>query len=409
VTLALLGALTRRGLKVASAKIGPDYIDPRFHEAATGRDCVNLDCWAMPEALLKGLAAEIADDAALTLIEGVMGLFDGSEGGSGSTADVAEMLGLPVILVVDCSHQAQSVAALVHGFRTHRPHLAVPAVILNRVASERHADMLRKALSSSDVTVLGALPRDMGLTLPSRHLGLVQASEHGDLAAFLDRAAALIATHIDIAALLALAKPVASGAAPQRLPPLGQHMAIARDEAFAFLYPHLLEGWRRQGAEISFFSPLANEAPSAVADAIFLPGGYPELHAERLSQASDFLRGLTTAAQQGRLIYGECGGYMVLGTELIDADGKAHAMSGLLPVTTTFAKRKLHLGYRHFQHDGALPWPRELRGHEFHYSTIERQGEARALFHATDAGDRTLGSMGLRCRKVMGSYAHVIA
>jgi len=210
-------------------------------------------------------------------------------------------------------------------------------------------------------------------------------------------------------ALLALAKPLAASSPPQRLPPLGQHIAIARDAAFAFLYPHLLKGWRQLGAEISFFSPLANEAPAGKADAIFLPGGYPELHAERLSQADDFMLGLKAAAQGGRLIYGECGGYMVLGTELIDAEGKTHVMSGLLPITTTFAKRKLHLGYRHFRHDGALPWPRELKGHEFHYSTVERQGEATALFHATDAIDRDLGTMGLQHKRVMGSYAHVIA
>jgi cobyrinic acid a,c-diamide synthase len=409
VTLALLGALKRRGIRVTSAKIGPDYIDPRFHEAATGHDCVNLDGWAMPAGMLKGLIAETAGDAALTLIEGVMGLFDGSEGGSGSTADIAEMLGLPVILVVDCSRQAQSVAALVHGFRTHRPQLAVPAVILNRVASERHADMLRKALAASDATVLGAIPRDAGLSLPSRHLGLVQAGEHRDLVAFLDRASALVAANIDMDTLLALAKPIAPAPLSQRLPPLGQHMAIARDEAFTFLYPHLLKGWRQQGAEISFFSPLANEAPAGQADAIFLPGGYPELHAGRLSRADNFFLGLKAAAKDGRLIYGECGGYMVLGSQLIDAEGKTHVMSGLLPVTTTFAKRKLHLGYRYFRHDGPLPWPRELKGHEFHYSTVERQGAATALFHAMDAIARDLGTMGLQNKRVMGSYAHVIA
>jgi cobyrinic acid a,c-diamide synthase len=409
VTLALLGALRKRGIEVASAKVGPDYIDPQFHQAATGRDCFNLDGWAMAREAVKSLAAELGADAALTVIEGVMGLFDGPEDGSGSTADIAVELGLPVILVADCSHQAQSIAALVHGFRTHRPDLAMPAVILNRVASPRHADMLRKALAQSNVDVLGIVPRDTSLALPSRHLGLVQASEHESLTNFLERAAASVVAHIDIEALLALAKPIMAAPAGPLLPPLGQRMAIARDEAFAFLYPHLTSGWRRQGAELTFFSPLADEAPEIDADAIYLPGGYPELHAERLSTASVFLNGLRAAAERDRLIYGECGGYMVLGQALIAAEGGAHKMAGLLPVTTSFARRKLHLGYRRLEHEGVLPWPKVLKGHEFHYSMIESQNEGTPLFQASDASARDLGGMGLSCNRVMGSYAHVIA
>lgn len=409
VTLALLRALARQGVAVASAKVGPDYIDPRFHEAATGRPCFNLDAWAMSPPLLSSLAAEISDGAAVTLIEGVMGLFDGPEQGRGSTADVAEDLGLPVILVVDCSHQAQSVAALVAGFKAHRPALSMPAVILNRIASPRHEAILRQALAPSGVTVLGAVPRDPALGLPSRHLGLVQAGEHADLAAFLDRAASAVASRIDLEKLRSLARPISVAKTQQALPPLGQHMAIARDEAFAFAYPHLLAGWRGHGASLSFFSPLADEAPAADADAIFLPGGYPELHAGRLSEAKTFLAGLVRAAGDDRLMYGECGGYMVLGRALIDADGKTHQMAGLLPLTTSFAKRKLHLGYRDFRHDGALPWPRALKGHEFHYSVIEEQDADGPLFDAKDAAGRDLGKMGLRRNRVMGSYAHVIA
>ena len=253
------------------------------------------------------------------------------------------------------------------------------------------------------------MPRDPDLTLPSRHLGLVQASEHGDLAGFLDRAVSSVGAHVDTAALLALAKPVAAAPARPLLPPIGQRIAIARDEAFAFLYPHFLSGWRRQGAEITFFSPLADEPPAADVDAVYLPGGYPELHAERLSTAHIFLAGLRQAAELGQLIYGECGGYMVLGQALIAADGRGYGMADLLPVTTSFATRKLHLGYRRLEHDGALPLPRVLKGHEFHYSTIEGQGEGTPLFHASDACSRDLGRMGLRHNKVMGSYAHVIA
>jgi cobyrinic acid a,c-diamide synthase len=409
VTLALLRALAKKGIAVASAKVGPDYIDPRFHEAATGRPCFNLDSWAMSPSLTAALAAEIGCASEILLIEGVMGLFDGPELGRGSTADLAEDLALPVILIVDCSHQAQSIAALVAGFRTYRPALDVAAVILNRIASPRHEDILRKALAASDIAVLGAIPRDNALTMPSRHLGLVQASEHRDLHGFLDRAVDAVASYIDMDGLLRLARPVAKSTAQPALPPLGQRMAIAHDEAFAFLYPHLLSGWRRQGADLSFFSPLANEAPTSDADAIYLPGGYPELHAGRLSHGDIFRAGLRSAAENGRLIYGECGGYMVLGRSLIDAEGKEHPMSGLLPVTTSFARRKLHLGYRSLKHDGALPLPLLLKGHEFHYSTIEKQEVEAPLFHAEDAAARDLGPMGLRRNRVMGSYAHVIA
>lgn len=409
VTLALLRAFARQGIAVTSAKVGPDYIDPRFHEAASGRPCFNLDGWAMAPAVIRGLAAEIGDGAALTLIEGVMGLFDGPEQGRGSTADLAEDLGLPVVLIVDCSHQAQSIAALVGGFRSHRPGLDVAAVILNRIASPRHENTLRQALAASDVTILGAIPRDAALTLPSRHLGLVQASEHEDLEGFFGRAVESVAAHIDMARLQALAKPLPVSPVQPALPPFGQRLAIAQDEAFAFAYPHLIAGWRRHGAELSFFSPLMNEAPASDADAVFLPGGYPELHAGRLSAASAFLARLREAAARGRLIYGECGGYMVLGRALIDAEGKEHAMAGLLPVTTSFAQRKLHLGYRRLAHDGALPLPVSLKGHEFHYSTVAQQDAAAPLFRAQDAAGRDLGPMGLRHGTVMGSYAHVIA
>ncbi len=189
----------------------------------------------------------------------------------------------------------------------------------------------------------------------------------------------------------------------ESLPPLAQSIAIARDEAFSFLYPHLVDSWRAQGATLSFFAPLANEAPDPTAEAVFLPGGYPELHAGKLAANHTFLNGLRT--HQG-LVYGECGGYMVLGEGLIDAAGTRHAMAGLLPVTTSFATRKLHLGYR--QLSGG-PWSKPLRGHEFHYSTIDHQGPAEPLFEARDAAGNPLPPMGQRVGRVMGSYAHVIS
>nr|WP_203566140.1 cobyrinate a,c-diamide synthase [Aurantimonas aggregata] len=409
VTLSLLRALSRQGAAVRSAKAGPDYIDPAFHAAASGRACVNLDPWAMRPELVANLAAE-AGEAPAFVVEAMMGLFDGAADGSGSAADLAVLLGLNVVLVVDCAKQSHSVAALVRGFATHRPDVALAGLILNRVGSDRHEALLREALAPLAIPVLGVLPRAAALALPERHLGLVQAGEHEALAAFLERAADWVASGCDLDALAALAAPSASGggAAAAPLPPLGQCIAVARDEAFAFAYPHLLDGWRRAGATISTFSPLADEAPAADADAIYLPGGYPELHAGRLAAAGTFRQGLRKAAAHGTRIYGECGGYMVLGAGLEDGDGTRHAMLDLLPLQTSFATRRLHLGYRRLQASDGFVWPGRLRGHEFHYATIVSEGPGEALFTAEDARGDDLGAFGRRKGSVCGSFLHVI-
>ncbi|MGQ0484208.1 MAG: cobyrinate a,c-diamide synthase [Hyphomicrobiales bacterium] len=403
VTLGLLRALRNRSLRVASAKVGPDYIDPAFHAAASGRPCFNLDPWAMGRSHITALLAALALDSELIVIEGVMGLFDGPDGARGSTADLAEDLGLPVLLVVDASQQSQSIAALVHGFATYRPAVKLAGVVLNRVASNRHEAILRQALGSQ---VIGALRRDDSLALPSRHLGLVQAEEHQALEHFVETAASAVARETNLNLLLTIASQVSDESVIcGNLPPLGQRLAVARDQAFAFAYPHLLHSWRQSGAEILPFSPLAGEAPAPDADAIFLPGGYPELHAGRLAANSVFLGGLRSAKGP---IYGECGGFMVLGEGLIDKDGNSHAMAGLLPLTTSFATRKLSLGYRQLRPLPGAPWNAPLRGHEFHYSTIAAEGHADRLFAAGDAAGSDLGAIGLRRGKIMGSYAHVI-
>lgn len=409
VTLGLLRALARRGVTVCSAKAGPDYIDPRFHEAASGRPCVNLDCWAMRGELVASLVHHCSADTDIMLVEGVMGLFDGAAGGGGSTADVAAMLALPVLFVVDAPRQGQSVAALVKGFADFRDDCRIAGVVFNRVASETHAALLSEAVVSLGIPVLGAVGENRDFIVPSRHLGLVQAGEHTELTTFLERAADLMEASLDLHGLMALAAKLgARNIETPALPPLGQRIATARDEAFEFMYPHLLDGWRKAGAEILPFSPLNDEAPDDRADTIFLPGGYPELHAGRLATNNTFLDGLRVAAQSNILVYGECGGFMVLGECLIDADGERHKMAGALPVTTRFARHSLKLGYRRLTQSNALPWPRRLRGHEFHYSTLERQGEADSLFEAEDSRGTRLGPMGLRRGNVMGSYAHVI-
>ena len=411
VTLGLLRAFADRGDRIAAAKAGPDYIDPQYHRAAGGTDCVNLDPWAMRPALVAKLAAAAAADADLLLVEGVMGLFDGAVEGGGSTADLASMLGLPVVLVVDARGQGQSAAALVAGFAGHRAGCPVAGVVFNRVGSDRHAEILRAAVVETGVPVLGALPAAEGLSLPSRHLGLVPAGERADLPDFIGRAAAAVTAHIDLDALAALARPLTAipGAEDAAdLAPLGHRIAVADDAAFAFAYPHLLAGWRRAGAEIVPFSPLADEAPDGEADAVFLPGGYPELQAGRLAANRAFLDGLRAAAGGGAVIYGECGGYMVLGRGLVDADGTRHRMAGLLPLETSFAARKLHLGYREAKAAAGAPWTGTLRGHEFHYATVIAEGPAEPLFSVRRSGEPDFAPSGLRDGAVMGSFIHIV-
>ncbi|EWY40272.1 cobyrinic acid a,c-diamide synthase [Skermanella stibiiresistens SB22] len=408
--LALLRHFRRAGVAVASRKVGPDYIDPMFHAAASGGPCLNLDPWAMRPATV----ARLADaDADLLVVEGVMGLFDGAADGTGSTADLAAAAGWPIVLVVDAKAQSQSVAALVHGFATFRRDVTIAGVILNRVGSPNHEAILRAALAPLDVTVLGALPRLDALRLPDRHLGLVPAGEHGALEDFLEGAADAVARHVDTAALRDLARPAgfSGGTDTSPMAPLGQRIAIASDDAFVFAYPHLLAGWRDAGAELSHFSPLADQPPDALADAVFLPGGYPELHAARLATSTGFLSGLRSAAARGAIIYGECGGYMVLGRSLEDGDGVPHTMAGLLPVDTSFAKRRLHLGYREAVTVAASalgPVGTVHRGHEFHYASIMAEDGDAPLFRARDARGSDMGSMGTRRGTVMGSFVHLV-
>jgi cobyrinic acid a,c-diamide synthase len=418
VTLAVLAALTRRGIKVRAAKAGPDYIDPAFHAAAIGRASVNLDSWAMPGPLLDALAVQAADRADILVIEGVMGLFDGASGaagGTGSTADLAAHFGLPVVLVLDVSRQAQSAAALVRGFAAHDSAVRLAGVILNRVASERHRVLVADAITALGIPVLGAVPREAALALPERHLGLVQAGEHAELDTLIARLAAMAQDHIDLNAVLVAAAPLAiaagSAARAPALPPPGQRIALASDRAFSFAYPHLLEAWRCAGAEIILFSPLADEPPPAEADCCWLPGGYPELHAETLAAAERFKTGLRHFAKT-RPVHGECGGYMVLGESLEDAAGKRRAMAGLLGHATSFAERKLQLGYRSAQllSDSVLGAKGAvLRGHEFHYATLTSSGDDEAFAELRDGEGRALGNTGGRRGRVSGTFFHAIA
>jgi cobyrinic acid a,c-diamide synthase len=420
VTLAVLAALKKRGIAVRAAKAGPDYIDPAFHAAAAGSPSVNLDSWAMPLPLLDSLAAQAADGAEILVIEGVMGLFDGATGSArrrGTTADLAAHFDLPVVLVLDVSRQAQSAAALVRGFATHDPAVRIAGVILNRVASARHAAVAADAIAALGVAVFGAVPREAALALPERHLGLVQAGEHTDLAILIDRLAAMAARHLDLDGIMANAAPLTIAPAPANatcappVPPPGQRIALAHDQAFSFVYPHLLSAWRSAGAELVPFSPLADEPPSERADSCWLPGGYPELHAETLAAAQRFSAGLRRFAGT-RPVHGECGGYMVLGESIEDAAGRHHAMTGLLGHSTSFAKRKLHLGYRTARLLSDTVLGRSgtaVRGHEFHYASLTSAGGDAPFAAITDAEGRALGTTGGKRGRVSGTFFHAIA
>ena len=414
LTLGLLRHWTQSGIAAAPFKAGPDYIDAAYHSAAAGRPCINLDAWAMRAESLHAVASALARDTEFVLGEGVMGLFDGAAGGGGATADLAAHFEIPVVLVIDVRGQGASVAALAEGFARHRDDVEVAAVIFNHVAGARHEDILRAAMAPTGILVLGAVPRDAALALPERHLGLVQAGESEDLQAFLNAAADHVQRHVDGDGLRALGKPLRAAdnaPPPSLLEPLGGTIAIARDLAFAFSYEAVLAGWREAGAALSLFSPLADEAPDANADAIYLPGGYPELHAGRLAANRNFMDGLRRAANNGVCLYGECGGYMVLGEGLTDAEGRRHTMAGLLPLETSFAEPRLHLGYRDAEILHHAPFAAagaRFRGHEFHYATVTQESGAEPLFRCADSGGKDLGNMGLAADNVMGSFVHLI-
>lgn len=413
VMLGLLRALAEDGLTVQPFKSGPDYIDPAFHRAAAGRPSFNLDSWAMSPPLLSAIASE-ASGADIVVAEGSMGLFDGvasqGETGHGTSAQTAKRMGWPVILVIDVGGQAQSVAATALGFNSFDPDLPFAGVILNRVASPRHERLTRLGMEKAGVKVLGSLPRRGDLALPERHLGLIQAVEHPDLEAAITGYAAFLREHVDLEAIKAAAIS-GEGNAVGTLPrPPAQRIALAQDAAFSFTYPHQLEGWRRAGAEILPFSPLANEAPDPSADLVWLPGGYPELHGGKLAAATNFRDALRKHAET-KPVHGECGGYMALGEALIDKDGNRHQMAGLLQLVTSYEKRKFHLGYRRATlHKPVLGFEAgaALRGHEFHYSTILEENDE-PLASVTDADGNPVPETGSKNGNVSGTFFHLIA
>lgn len=364
VAAALARLHARAGARVRAFKCGPDFLDPQWLALAAGAPVDSLDLWINGEADCAARLAAAAREADLLIVEGVMGLFDGQP----SAADLARRFNIPVMAVIDAGAMAGTFGAVAHGLRTWRPGLPWAGVLANRVGSARHADILQEALDP-EAGWLGHLARDAGLSLPERHLGLQQVGELPDALARLDRAAdALAATPLGQRALGDWPRWQAPAVeAPPSVPPLlaGRRIAVARDAAFAFIYPANVALLRAMGADLVFFSPLAGHALPAC-DALWLPGGYPELHAAALAACADLREQIVAHVIAGRPLWAECGGMMALAETLVDKQGQAHALWGLLPGTAVLGRRLAALGPHRFTLGGE-----ELRGHSFHWSRFE--------------------------------------
>ena len=421
ITLALLAALRRRGLEVAPFKVGPDFIDPGHHAAASGRASRNLDSWMCGEDGVQRSFALGCAGAEVAVVEGVMGLFDGAAGGSeaGSTAAVAKLLKAPVILVIDAKGQARSVAALIKGFSEFDPDLDVAGIILNRVASPRHAELLRAAHASVPglPPLLGVLPREPQIALPERYLGLVTAEAAPENVVFYERLAEWFEAGVDVEQLLNCR----SGLQPamvldRRLEPAPTiaekvRIAVARDEAFSFCYPENLELLEAAGAEIEFFSPLRNHHLPAGISGLYLPGGYPELYAPQLAANFPLLQAIRAAASAGMPIYAECGGLIYLSGG-VDGAVSDHLQPfvSLFPARARMLPQRKALGYRQitFRFDTILgPAGTVARGHEFHYSEVMIAAEVPRSYALSRADGHILEDEGYVLNNVLASYVHL--
>lgn len=424
LTLGIMDALKRRGLRVAPFKVGPDFIDPGYHRLVTGTPSVNLDGWMCGLGFVGSTFAHHGAGADVAVIEGVMGLFDGIGGLSeaGSTAEIAKALAAPVLLVVDARSQARSAAALVHGFASFDPGVRIAGVIFNNVASANHERILREALaaSSPEIALIGCLPKDPALAIPSRHLGLLTAEENPLSGEFLRHLGHVIDRHLDLDAILTLADCAAppvpnADAAPvpgvaAAIPDAGRvRIAIARDAAFCFVYEDNLRLLRERGAELCAFSPLADCALPEGISGIYLPGGYPELFAETLAGNGALKEGIRGAIEAGMPVYAECGGFIYL-TQGVAGTEVTHPFVGIFPVQTRMLPRRKALGYREVELLGESVIGRKgtlARGHEFHYSEMGEMPSTVERLYGVSKKGLPLGHEGYRYRNCLASYIHL--
>jgi cobyrinic acid a,c-diamide synthase len=406
-------------MTVQAYKVGPDYIDPGYHTAATGRPSRNLDTWMIPTERVKELFSRSAVNADICIIEGVMGLFDGYDGRTevGSTAEVAKLLSAPVVLVIDAGSMARSAAAIALGFKTFDPDLNLAGVILNNVAGAAHAQWLTEAVQSVGLTVLGCVPRDQNLSVPERHLGLYMAGERSAATEkFIAAAKEVVRQNIDLSALEALARTASElGVQTLRVPTLEHskpvtRIGIARDEAFCFYYEDNFDLLCEAGAELVFFSPLHDSSLPPALSGLYLGGGYPELHAAQLAENVPMRAALKSAIDSGIPTYAECGGLMSLAESYFDENGIEYPMMGVLPGSTRLTG-KLKMGYREvvaLQSSPLLEKGQTARGHEFHYSEWIRSEESNAF--AYEIQPRMSGESqpeGFARNNLLASYVHL--
>lgn len=425
VTLALLSALQKRGCKTQSFKVGPDYIDPMFHRAVTGRPCRNLDPVLTSETYVQQCFVQHSVGMDCALVEGVMGLFDGAAGTAGyaSTAHIARLIDAPVLLVLDCSRLSQSIAAIAHGYRSFDPRVQIAGVVLNRVGSDRHLAMLKAALEPLAIPVLGVLRRQEPITIPDRHLGLVPTDELPELAQLFERLAHLGETSFDWSQLMPLlhVKPqVQSSSHPNQFQQLedlkaaaetiqpGVRIAIAADRAFNFYYADNLDILQALGAELVFWSPLTEALPNPV-QGLYLGGGFPEMFAAELSQNLAAKASVKQAILSGLPTYAECGGLMYLCDRLTDFQGNSWEMAGVLPTQAVMGDR-LTLGYRRAiaqRNSPLLPAGTSLWGHEFHRSSLTTPISDPLYQIQPDAFNNRPTYEGWRLHQLHASYLHL--
>ncbi|ALA58251.1 cobyrinate a,c-diamide synthase [Nitrospira moscoviensis] len=419
VTLAILAALRQRGRRVQPFKVGPDFIDSGHHTAVTGRPSRNLDGWMLGESVNREIFVRAAAEADISIIEGMMGLFDGSSpvSDTGSTAELAKQLAAPVLLVIDGSAMARSAAAMASGYAKFDPDVHVAGVLFNRVAGEGHYRLLKEAVEAeTDLAVVGYLKPDPAVTVPDRHLGLVTAIEEGSTELY-DRLAKAAAETIDVDRVEALAHGaghLASLPSPPHLRGRGWvggsvRIGVAYDPAFGFYYQDNLDLLKAEGAEIVNFSPLRDRALPDVA-MLYLGGGYPELHGPALSENVGMRQAIRAFAERGGVIYAECGGMMYLTQAIRDFEGRAHDMVGLFPAEAVMKKADLTLGYRtvELSRDCLLGAAGMMaRGHEFHYSTLIPRGSLQYACAISDARGSSRGQDGLVTGRVLALYTHV--
>jgi cobyrinic acid a,c-diamide synthase len=415
LSLALLSAFRKRGLRVAPFKVGPDFIDPGHHARMAGASCRNLDGWMLSKDYNVDSFRRHAAGADIALVEGVMGLFDGRDGKSesGSTAEMAKWLDLPVILVVDARSMARSAAALVKGFETFDPELRFAGAVFNRIGSPRHLSFLQEALEGNvRIPCLGGIPKEDVVSIPERHLGLFTDQDNPLSEAAVSALARIAEERIDLDRLFSALPeiPPPSSAASAAHPVRKARIAVARDNAFCFYYPDNLELLEAGGAELVFFSPVAGETLPPDIDGIYLGGGYPELYAETLARNAALRTGIREASRSGMPIYAECGGFMYLCSELEDAKGKRYPMAGCFPFVTRMLSRLKRLGYREVALDRETilgPVGATLRGHEFHYSELLEPGGAQTVYRVANGSGAAGESEGFQVKRTLGSYIHL--